>query len=1010
MTILAKNEDFSNQIYHLCFLDLVVGFYFFQECSDLGNSPLCSFLKDLDMRFKQMISQHSCSPLVRQQATLVYLRFKKMTDSDSSTYFFNLMSLFSIKNHILQSNVWNRAVGEILGSFIFYEDDKFLSENLVKVWNELGCFLHNILNCEVTNPELLQAFVESGNFETIVSIFGMYESFINCNLKIAESYDFSTGNTKYNFFAYYTVKIIEKCIKGAIKISDAHVRDRVLGLMEQALSDQLFRIETLTRKLTPKNLKSPNSKNIRMNSILKFLGAVLFAKYFLVSRDGRLALRTDSTAHESDRIFANHFGDDCHSRKVFYAYILQNHFFFLGQIAGVHKESKIALDYYEWKYFQLLFSCLFHLDSHFRPVLLEQLRYTLDRFVSTEKTNRFSHFFELIMHFVYETTVNDNIFEEFFCTIGLDHHSDEMNRVSSENLESIQSQIPGIVQKLRTTITLMRPGVDKMYSTPNWPCSTQKTFRLTELLYDSNFRFDKRSHKFVSRQKFKKVGFHQNLFFSDKKLFAQLLIEITNQGLDLSRLSVFFWHHQRARNALDFLRASGLSEWLWTFYWRVRSEFAWSDDSGQLEQVADAVGAMALLHAQFVGDQRVMEEFCSKILDHSGSQLKRYISSLAADWKCGHLLGSSPQSNLTQSTVKRKSKSRVKSLLQKIKKKCKTSSKTKSTSEKSEDMAPSCCLICNEPFSESNSACFITKVHDYQPECLLDTVKRTTNRFHMFTTCAHKFHRACISQQSTLACLICNQSGSVLFSNQSDESESEKFVTALTSAIESTESEADGVFEFLLFPVLQSIRCLKLISEARLVQNILPVLRLGVDFLYFASDESDSLSLKAKSREHFELLLTELNPLTRESFDNFECVLEQICAEFLLGKLLIIDQIRFARECAQTVPNCKEKKSKINAFLAQNIQNHLWQYIMLKALQSGDHELNQINEDFILTSCFDLIRVAVFLEQILAISDTENLERDLQKTVLEDQVRSNDFIAFNKRLYFQIQRDSKCQK
>lgn len=304
--------------------------------------------------------------------------------------------------------------------------------------------------------------------------------------------------------------------------------------------------------------------------------------------------------------------------------------------------------------------------------------------------------------------------------------------------------------------------------------------------------------------------------------------------------------------------------------------------------------------------------------------------------------------------------------MSKIRRKTKKQKQTKISDDVESETDNEVCLICNEPFTLIQPKIMFCKIHHYNPEFLIKDLARSTQKYHMFTTCTHKFHLTCSSQKHSHNCPYCRFEGDFivqdLYSNYG------LIIENLENVLDNVDGPKDK-HNFLTSPFIQCVRTLKLVSENRLQQNILPVLRIIAKIFYSGCQEFWDEKMTKISEIRNAIVREELHVITSKINDSFSQFLEAIFPEYLFGKSIILmhfDQVRQTFDMKDPF----EKNQTINALFESLIRENLWKFVVLKLLQKNSIESKLIDKEMIVSDCRDLCEVVYFLEQSLLMDAT----------------------------------------
>ena len=256
----------------------------------------------------------------------------------------------------------------------------------------------------------------------------------------------------------------------------------------------------------------------------------------------------------------------------------------------------------------------------------------------------------------------------------------------------------------------------------------------------------------------------------------------------------------------------------------------------------------------------------------------------------------------------------------------------------------------------------------YETECLFEG--RESNGYHMMITCGHQYHKSCLERNvHGIQCPYCKQIGDFIISDDIVKSKLEIIFEQLKIAPKILDFKAQNLLEILIFPVLQTINNIKLICTDRLNNNIYPVLQLVTRMIYSSADIFNFPSFLYFLKLYRESVSEETSPLDSEFNDQFSCNLECICPESLFGRFILFNHLHSVK-LIEDLHNNPSKHDIINQMLKDSISNNLWKFVILRLLQTENLEMSQINREMIIAQCFDLLHIALFLEDIARTSST----------------------------------------
>lgn len=834
----------------------------------------------------------------------------------------------------------------------------------------------HLLNFQVNileDPSNARILVLSGNWTLWLKLLGVVEAVTNSNFDIIEDAEY-----QYSCYSVFTRNFrvfMFRHMFGVLRMRSAADKLEVLRTMERVSLNVLSDIEALTETLAQGESRTQGYGPFRVGAVEQYLGLILFVKYFVTVDGDTLALKGDMVSEKSRAEFAENVGLDAEQRRALYSKLMRNYVFYLLRLAGIKRkyDSQMSTDkvHKSGHFFCVLFNCLFYLDRVFADELTRSMQGALDDIIASGHVDGCQHYVKKLFFFLYEITLNENVFEELYCTLALQFGLDDHNSLSARQMEAIAANAPSLGERLSIVLKhIPYLSVDRLFECVQFlyvESSSTTRVQFTEFLLEKNFSFNASKRRFKLRRKRHQVHFYQNLFYTEEDMYSRIVVKLKEKRLRLKEIELYYWRNGRARHAFDYLRSNGLIDWLVAYYYRLKRALAQAAGrSGAVHLESDSVAEMILVYSQIIENKLIIDNFFCQIYKHSGDALNLLLGELIEKWNCRVPVS---MENLicppegARNPQSRSVKHKASKLMAKIQKRAKKRSKAESAPQDAQEprSANEVCLVCNEPFSAQRPGVLMCKMHLYNPETLIEDSMASLESYHMFTSCGHRVHFACRADEDQLRCSYCQFQGRFLVSELS--ANAEQLLASMDQFMEANLGISNRHY-FLTSPFLQSIRVLKLVSEDRLAQNIMPVLRTVASMLL--SDcprlwDGDMCSISASRKLSIE---EELAPLIGDADEASGQSLGQMCPEFQFGKAVVYSHFEDARRPGG-VEEGVEKGARADAKLTETIKRYFWRFAVLKLLQKEPRTLEEINEELIISECYDMFHVLFWLEQSL---------------------------------------------
>jgi hypothetical protein len=790
-------------------------------------------------------------------------------------------------------------------------------------------------------------------------------------------------------------------------LKDKAKQNELLKTMESVLLKNLNKIEKLTCQIDVGESPTKKYGPVRLGFIQRYLAIVMFLKYFVILKEGKLFLNQNQLELSQKQEYLKNLNMTKETKITFYNSIISNFFFYVQRISGIKKKhnQQIFIDNFFKiiKFYVLLFKCLFYLDDDFHQVLKNQFKNVLMFIIASENIKGSERFIKNSFYYFFEITINENLFEEFYCIINLVYMLDQKYELNNQEMSSCMEKIPGLQERIQNLVShksnVSLEDIKKVISFPIMETSIAPQF--IEFLFENLCLFDKNKKTFKPNSKPRKK-FLQNLFYNEENILNDIVFDLRNNKSKKMNLEWFYWENPRLALANKYLGSKDLGEWFFAFYDEFKQALSSlkenQDSKSNSFSESDVLAEMILIYFQVIKANEQQAEFLLKIYNQSGEELKSMLDNLKKKLKSESIINmNNPLSLLKNSpkkTFTKKSKKRVSQLMKRIKKKTRKVSKSIIKDQDMKEISNELCLSCHEPIEDPKESTVIVKMHTYYPERLLEGRGNSTDKFHMATTCGHGYHFKCINliqssvdseNEQTFTCLFCNQSGSLLIQNSGLDVSNDYFFDLAEDEFKNSIHLPKNLVDFLLNPFLQAIRVLKLMDEERMVNNVVPVLAQFANILYSKHKRLEKNKIKKIVSENFNKIMEKVDSLFNPNIVNFEKLLDTVCPSFLFGNYILFSQIKQIYSTKIDFSNTILKKQFISQNLQNLIQNNVWKFVILKILQKEKLDLSEINEELIISECFDIFHVVIFLEQCL-ITFTDSLSKKENTQFIEKKV------------------------
>ena len=215
----------------------------------------------------------------------------------------------------------------------------------------------------------------------------------------------------------------------------------------------------------------------------------------------------------------------------------------------------------------------------------------------------------------------------------------------------------------------------------------------------------------------------------------------------------------------------------------------------------------------------------------------------------------------------------------------------------------------------------------------------------------------------------------------------------MTAALPDTSSK---LTRLVVGPLLKAVRCIKLISDDRLANSFVPVIRLSMRMLHSSFGWFGSEEFAATLDADLESLGQELEPLDGDFGECFSALLETVCPEYVLAKSVTLGLIKRARD-VPGLAQSPQKSAVVNQLLRDTVRDRLWRLATLRLLQQEDLRLADVNDELITARCYDLLRVVAFLEDCLQLQTQFWLSLPEHAVPLEERIRGEPALARRNR-------------
>ena len=952
LDILKKNHSkFISCTEYYSILDLIL----FGVCPNKHK-----ILNQFNNIFENILAQGFSSTEFKREVSISCIKALNWFELTFEKLLFSCVSVDYIMGKYILSDEKHSIISSFLGNSLFNDKHKLDKNALFVNSMKLLNYINSLGLQGFKKNTSFQPYVSSGSWEVLCIIVSLLESFLNVHYDIFEK--LLTGPT--NLFVFKTLL----CLKGIfmdsltniISIDDISAKDALLQTMEHQLFKNLTLIEELTKKLAQNETESQGYGPLRLGFIHQYTGILLFVKYFLKRENSQLYLKKEMISEKCQLEFIKNINMNEQDRTCLYTQLLKNYIFYLQRISKIKRKHEVTISVEmplaNNKLYSLFFNCLFYLDPLFKDILTTEIKLAFSNTTKDETFGTLEKYIRNIFYFLYEITLNENTFEEFFFTVNMDYSLKNKPKLSKKEIEHIEQNIPGLIERFKTYVKYI-PNVkaDNLYEIVEFPLTDHSKSDFIQFIVENHLTYNSKTRRFTIKDKNKKKVFLQNLFYTEEENFTKLRLNMKNQNKKIKEIGLFYWGNDRTPYAIDYLKSNGLCDWLVSYYYGVKSSLTKFKPQKHYKET-DLIAEMILVYCQITENRNIISKFFEQIYKESGDELVVLIKSLIKKWDHQSVKSLNKLPSLSTTLSKKK---KFNSLMDRIKKKArKVSSHLENIDLDSE--IKSTCLKCSKPFTEDNPLCLITKFITYQIESLFEGREETNNGYHMMTTCGHQYHLFCVYYDSRgIQCPYCKKIGEFILPDNISNHDIEKKISYLKNIPKLIDIKASNLVEVFIFPILQTMRCIKLICTDRLNNNVIPVLRLIIRMIYSSADLFNFPSFCHDLNLFKESVATEISPLESDFTASFCCNLESLCSESLFGKVVLSNHLVSVKESGYS------DHQRINQNMTNTIRDNLWKFVILCLLQNDNLTINLINEEMIIAQCFDLFHIVIFLEDCL---------------------------------------------
>ena len=943
--------------------------------------------------FKKLLLKGFIEINFKKALTKSLLKSYEWFSNDLSDFEFQLHNTALIMKDILNSHALNFIANSVFGKKMLNFDNVILPSSLSKILSALKKFVNLIEYSQLQFPENIESFVISGNWTLFAGILVFVESVGNCDMDVFEKNAGMFSVSHYNFLSSKINSIIFKSIFGIINIENITIKTKIINEMENTLFENLMLIENYTRKLNVGENSSKKYGLIRLGLTQRYLGLVFFLKYFIKYDKGELKLMFQKINKLKKKEFLQNLNFSKLKKNNFYQKIIRNFFFYIQRISGIkrrHEEQIIVDNFYQIsKFFILFFKCLFNLDDDFQQIFKSEFKLTLMHFLSLDNVKRSERFLRKLFYFFFEITINENIFEEMFIIIKLNIMLGLKYELNNKEMSLCLNDVPGLLERIKNLLShkshvnLEDLGKIIKYPILESTCAPQ----FIEFMFEELSSFVKDSKYFKLKKKPTKI-FYQNLFYLEETILNDIIIDFKNNKKKISNINWYYWNTDRNELALNFLKCEHLCQWFFDYYFQFKNKLISLKENEDLDtrcfSETDVLAELILSYFHVIKDSKKQNEFVFRIYNESGESIKPLLNSLKKTIESKNMdLNNNPLSikNSPKKKVFEKKKLRVSRLMKRIKKKTKNISKSIILEKEESINSNRICFSCHEPIINNEDSTIIIKTHNYQPECLINGIDTSMEKNIMVTTCGHEYHLKCLDSfnddeedywvSRKYNCLFCNQIGNMIIQKFDLNIKNNSFFVQAQNELNNGLLPITNIFEFISSPYLQCIKVLRIMDEGRMNNNVLPVLNAYSSILYSDHPKIKNKKIQEMIEIKYQNILQKIDLYFSFDIVNFEKLLDTICPEFLFGKFLIYSQFYEFSKTKIKFQNEVQKKQFVLQNLQNLIQRNIWKFVLLKILQKEKLKLYEINEELIISRCFDLFIVVVFLEKSLIYSESQ---------------------------------------
>ena len=525
---------------------------------------------------------------------------------------------------------------QIFNIRIFNEEKQPILYNTRKVMKRFCKQLDFFQFVIFDDAETSKIFFTSGKWGIIVRALGIIEGIVNSNFDILEDSDYliypRIKSTMDNFIFHHML--------GLLKLKNAAEKEKILSEMEESLLGQLREIESMTDSFAKNGSETQKYGPFRLGIVQRYLGFVLFVKYFIGVRNNLLHLNSNLISKEQRTKYAKNTCLDFEQRKSFYRRVVRNYIFYLLRCTDIKKKyiAQIHVDQNTQTNDLniLFFKCLFYLDDAFREIITEEVQNGFEKIIELNEIGNCQKYMGALFHFYLELVYNENILENNYLILAIEYKTHDSSIPLDSRLENIMSNAPTFEQRIKIVVQSM-PNIliKEVFNLINLPFVFCKS-RLIEFIdsiLESNFNFNKKTKKFVIKNENRKIPFYQNLFLYDIHPKNEIIRNLKDKESKYEQINLFSWKNQRSEFALNYLEKKQILEWLVKYYF-IFSDHCSNEKENQRKGLTDnteidLIAESILICSKIIDKKSVFKSFFFKNYKQMGKRMKKLVQNQA---------------------------------------------------------------------------------------------------------------------------------------------------------------------------------------------------------------------------------------------------------------------------------------------------------------------------------------------------------------------------------------------